>query len=186
VFSNGGGTREIGDTILVLPDAAAAATALEGAKAALGSSVVGSTPAPASIGSDSVIVSGTSPDGAKAVTVLLFTQGPALTTLEFDSAAGDPVPAEFAPMSRASRPRRSRPVWAAAPPSDVSGFWQNWWSTSGFPADVRDELDREHILVMAEKASVVRHFSGRIPGRRETATFGSAEDLWAQQPGGVG
>lgn len=96
VFSNGGDTREIGDTILVLPDAAAAASAFEGAKAALGSSVVGGTPAPASIGSDSVIVSGTSPDGAKAVTVLLFTQGPAFTTLEFDSAAGDPVPAEFA------------------------------------------------------------------------------------------
>ena len=95
VFSNGGDTREIGDTILVLPDAAGAATALQGAKAALGSSVVGGTPASASIGTDSVIVAGKSPDGAKEVTVLLFTQGPAFTTLEFDSAAGDPVPQEF-------------------------------------------------------------------------------------------
>ena len=95
VFSNGGDTREIGDTILVLPDAAGAATALKGATAALGTSVVGGTPAPASIGSDSVMVSGTSPDGAKAVTVLLFTQGPAFVTLEFDSAAEDPVPPEF-------------------------------------------------------------------------------------------
>ena len=95
VFSNGGDTREIGDTILVLPDAAAAATALKGATAALGSSVVGGTPAPASVGSDSVVVAGTSPDGSKAVTVLLFTQGPAFVTLQFDSAAEDPVPPEF-------------------------------------------------------------------------------------------
>ena len=55
----------------------------------------GGTPASASIGTDSVIVAGKSPDGAKEVTVLLFTQGPAFTTLEFDSAAGDPVPQEF-------------------------------------------------------------------------------------------
>lgn len=95
VFSNGGDTREIGDTILVLPDAAGAATALKGATGALSTSVVGGTPAPASIGSDSVMVSGSSPDGAKAVTVLLFTQGPAFVTLEFDSAAHDPVPPEF-------------------------------------------------------------------------------------------
>jgi hypothetical protein len=95
VFSNGGDTREIGDTILVLPDAAGAATALKGATAALGTSVVGGTPAPASVGSDSVMVSGASPDGAKAVTVLLFTQGSAFVTLEFDSAAEDPVPSEF-------------------------------------------------------------------------------------------
>jgi cyanophycinase-like exopeptidase len=95
VFSNGGDTREIGDTILVLPDAAGAATALKGATAALGTSVVGGTPAPASVGSDSVMVSGASPDGAKAVTVLLFTQGSAFVTLEFDSAAEDPVPPEF-------------------------------------------------------------------------------------------
>ncbi|KAA0100057.1 hypothetical protein CIW49_08300 [Mycolicibacterium sp. P1-18] len=95
VFFNGGDTREIGDTILVLPDAAGAATALKGATGALDASVVGGTPAPASVGSDSVMVSGTSPDGAKAVTVLLFTQGPAFVTLQFDSAAEDPVPPEF-------------------------------------------------------------------------------------------
>ena len=68
---------------------------LKGATAALGSSVVGGTPAPASVGSDSVVVAGTSPDGSKAVTVLLFTQGPAFVTLQFDSAAEDPVPPEF-------------------------------------------------------------------------------------------
>ena len=90
-FRNQSGTRVIGDTILILPDASAAATALENAKGALGSTVTG-TPQPAAVGTGGTIVSGTSPDGAKAVTVLLFTEGKAFTTLEFDSAPDDPVP----------------------------------------------------------------------------------------------
>lgn len=95
VFSNEGDTHEIGDTIFVLPDAAAADTALQGAVAALGSSVVGGTPEPAQVGSKATMVSGTSPDGAKTVTVLVFTEGTAFTTLEFDSGPDDPVPPDF-------------------------------------------------------------------------------------------
>jgi hypothetical protein len=95
VFSNGGDTREIGDTILVLPDADAAGVALKGAQGALSGSVTGGTPQPAQIGSDSVMVAGTSPDGSKSVTVLLFVEGKAFTTLEFDSGPSDPVPPEF-------------------------------------------------------------------------------------------
>ena len=41
------------------------------------------------------MVSGSSPDGSKAVTVLLFTESKAFVTLEFDSKPGDPVPPEF-------------------------------------------------------------------------------------------
>ena len=92
-FSNGAGTRVIGDTILILPDATAAATALDGAKSALGTNVTGA-PAPASVGSNAVIAAGASPDNSKAVTVLLFTEGKAFTTIEFDSAPDDPVPPE--------------------------------------------------------------------------------------------
>jgi hypothetical protein len=40
---------------------------------------------------DRVTISGTSPDGTKAVTILLFTEGKTLTTIEFESAADDPV-----------------------------------------------------------------------------------------------
>ena len=90
-FHNQSGTRVIGDTILILPDALAAATALEDAKGALGTTVTGN-PQPAAVGTGGTMVSGTSPDGAKAVTVLLFTEGKAFTTLEFDSAPDDPVP----------------------------------------------------------------------------------------------
>jgi hypothetical protein len=95
VFSNDGDTHEIGDTILVLPDPDAAGVALQGAQGALSQSVTGGEPQPAQIGSDSVMIAGTSPDGSKAVTVLLFVEGRAFTTLEFDSAADDPVPTEF-------------------------------------------------------------------------------------------
>ena len=94
VFSNEGDTREIGDTILVLPSAADAAGASQAAASTLTSAVAGGEPTAAQVGSDSVMISGTSPDGSKAVTVLIFTQGTAFATLEFDSAPGDPVPPE--------------------------------------------------------------------------------------------
>lgn len=94
LYANQGDTREIGDTIMILPDASAAATALEGAKSSLGNNVVG-TPEPSAVGTGGTVVSGKSPDGSKAVTVLVFTEGKAFTTLEFDSGPDDPVPPEF-------------------------------------------------------------------------------------------
>ena len=93
-FTNAAGNRVIGDTIMILPDASAAATALDGAKSSLGSSVTGA-PQPASVGSNGTIASGPSPDNSKSVTVLLFTEGKAFTTIEFDSAPNDPVPPEI-------------------------------------------------------------------------------------------
>lgn len=90
-FTNAAGNRVIGDTIMILPDASAAATAAEGAKSALGSNVTGA-PQPASVGSNGVVASGPSPDNSKFVAVLLFTEGKAFTTIEFDSAPDDPVP----------------------------------------------------------------------------------------------
>jgi len=93
-FTNAAGNRVIGDTIMILPDASAAATALDGAKSSLSSNVTGA-PQPASVGSNGMIVSGPSSDKSKAVTVLLFTEGKAFTTVEFDSAPDDPVPPEI-------------------------------------------------------------------------------------------
>jgi hypothetical protein len=93
-FSNPDGTHVIRDTILVLPDPSAAATALDSAKTALGGSVSG-TPGPADVGSGGTTVSGNSPDGSKSVTVLLFTQGRAFTNLEFDGPANGAVPPDF-------------------------------------------------------------------------------------------
>ena len=92
-FTNQAGTRVIGDTILILPDAAAATTSLERSKSALGSNVTG-TPEASPVGTGGTVVAGKSPDGAKSITVLLFTEGRAFTTIEFDSAPDDPVPPE--------------------------------------------------------------------------------------------
>ena len=94
VFSDAEDTHEIGDTIFVLPDAAAADTALQAAIAAFGSTVAGGTPEQAEVGSKASMVSGTSPDGTKSITVLVFTEGTASTTLESDSGPKDPVPAD--------------------------------------------------------------------------------------------
>jgi hypothetical protein len=96
VFTNQGDTREIGDTILLLPDPAGAATARDGAKSSLGSSVTGGEQQPAAVGDGGTIVSGNSPDGSKSVTVLVFSEGKAFVTLEFDGKPDDPVPPEFA------------------------------------------------------------------------------------------
>jgi hypothetical protein len=95
LFSNQNDTRHIGDTILILPDADQAVSELDQEKAAVGNMVTGGTPAPAAVGTGGTMVSGTSPEGSKAVTVLLFTEGKAFTNLEFDSAPNDPVPPQF-------------------------------------------------------------------------------------------
>jgi hypothetical protein len=96
VFSDQSGARTIGDTILILPDAAGAASALDGSKASLGNAVAGGEPQPAAVGTGGTIVSGNSPDGSKSVTVVLFTEGKAFVTLEFDGKPDDPVPPDFA------------------------------------------------------------------------------------------
>ena len=95
VFANQNGTHQIGDTILILPDPASAAGALEAAKAALGNSVTGGTPQPAPVGTGGTMVAGNSPDGTKSVAVLLFTEGKAFTTLEFDSGPNEVAPPDF-------------------------------------------------------------------------------------------
>ena len=95
IFSNQNDTRHIGDTILILPDPDQAVSELDQEKAALGDTVKGGTPAPAAVGTGGTTVSGTSPEGSKAVTVLLFTEGKAFTNLEFDSPLNDPLPPQF-------------------------------------------------------------------------------------------
>jgi hypothetical protein len=95
IFGNQNDTRHIGDTILILPDPDQAVSELDLEKAALGDTVTGGTPAPAAVGTGGTTVSGTAPEGSKAVTVLLFSEGKAFVNLEFDSPLNDPVPPQF-------------------------------------------------------------------------------------------
>lgn len=94
-FNNQTQTRVIGDTIVVLPDETAANTTLDGSLKAMGQAVVDGHPTSAPVGTSGTIISGMSPDRSKAVTVLLFAEGKAVATMEFDSAPNDPVPLDF-------------------------------------------------------------------------------------------
>jgi hypothetical protein len=96
VFKNQDDSNRIGDTVLILTDAGAAANAMNGSVASLGNTVTGGNPQPISVGNGGTIVAGTSPDKSQAVTVLLFTEGKAFVTLEFDGAPGDLVPTDYA------------------------------------------------------------------------------------------
>lgn len=94
-FVNAAGTRQIIDTILVLASPGQATASLNATKTSAGTAVSGSSTQSVDVGTGGTTITGTSPDGSKAVTILLFTEGKAVATLEFDSAASDPVPAEF-------------------------------------------------------------------------------------------
>jgi hypothetical protein len=94
-FSNDDKTRQIRDTILVFGDPAAAASALDAAKAKLADSVHG-TPGPAAVGTGGTTVSGNSPDGSKGVMMVLFTEGKAFATLNFVGPTDMLPPPDFA------------------------------------------------------------------------------------------
>lgn len=85
-FVNEQDTRAIIDTVLIYPDDAAAAAALQ---QAVSTKKVSGDPQPMGVGQGGVVIRGTRPDEDKAVTLLLFTEGPALVRLEFQSADGD-------------------------------------------------------------------------------------------------
>jgi hypothetical protein len=85
----------IRDTIQVLPDPAAATSALNSAKTGQGSVVKDPETDSTNVGTDGTTLSGKSPDGSKGVTVLLFTEGRAFVTLEFDGPVDSLPPPDF-------------------------------------------------------------------------------------------
>lgn len=95
LFVNEEDTRAVADTIVIYPDAETATTTLREALPSIDTVVAGATPKPATVGTDGTMAVGTSPDGTKAATLLLFTHGPALVRLEFQSALGDATTDEF-------------------------------------------------------------------------------------------
>ncbi|SEH62077.1 hypothetical protein SAMN04489835_2111 [Mycolicibacterium rutilum] len=95
LFVNQDDTRAISDTIVIYPDAETASRTLRDALPSIGSVVKGASPRPAPVGTDGTLAVGTSPDDSTAATLLLFTQGPALVRLEFQSALGDATTDQF-------------------------------------------------------------------------------------------
>lgn len=100
LFASADNSRRIGDSILIVADPATAAAGIARTRANYGGKVNG-TWQPIDVGSNGTMISGTSPDTARAVTVLLFSEGRALINLEFHSAPGDPIdPAMAADIGR--------------------------------------------------------------------------------------
>jgi hypothetical protein len=85
----------INDTIAVLADAGAATNALNAAKTSQNGAIKHPSTQAVKIGTDGTVVSGNSPDGAKGIAVLLFTEGKAFVTLEFDGPPDTLPPPDF-------------------------------------------------------------------------------------------
>jgi hypothetical protein len=94
-FSTQDGSHVIKDTIQVLADPSAATNALNAAKGAQGEVVKNPTTEAVKVGADGTSLSGNSPDRSKGITVLLFTEGKAFVTLEFNGPADTLAPPEF-------------------------------------------------------------------------------------------
>jgi hypothetical protein len=95
VYSSLDGKQRIIDTILVFPDVAAADSKFQSDSATLNTVVTGPAE-PVEIGDQGVMAIGTSPDGSKSVTAILFTQGRALVSLNFEGELDDAVPPDIA------------------------------------------------------------------------------------------
>jgi hypothetical protein len=95
-FSTQDGSHAIKDTIQVLADPAAATNALNAAKGGQANAIKDPQTGSANVGTGATTLSGNSPDKSKGVMILLFTEGKAFVTLEFDSAPNDVVPPDFA------------------------------------------------------------------------------------------
>lgn len=88
-------TKAVSILVVGLDSPAAAPSALAEAQASLAKSVNPGPPQTSPVGTGGSVVSGNSPDGAKSVTVLLFTEGATLARVEFDGLPGQPAAADF-------------------------------------------------------------------------------------------
>jgi hypothetical protein len=93
-FSDQDHSHVIIDTIQILLNPGAAANALDSAKAVQHESLL-AKPMQADVGVDGATISGLSPDHSKGVTMLLFTEGKAFVTLEFDGPSYALAPTDF-------------------------------------------------------------------------------------------
>ena len=93
-FTDQDHSHTIIDTIQILPDAEATATALDSAKA-LHRETLRTKALNAEVGVGGVTISGLPQDHSKGVTVLLFTEGNAMVTLEFEGPSFALAPPEF-------------------------------------------------------------------------------------------
>lgn len=94
-FKDEDGSHVIKDTIQVFADPGAATDALNKAKGAQGDVIKSPTTQAANVGTGGTTLMGNSPDKSKGVTVLLFTEGRAFVTIQFDGPPDTLAPADF-------------------------------------------------------------------------------------------
>jgi hypothetical protein len=93
-FTDADHSHAIVDTIQIMLDPAAAANALDSAKTIQHETLQGK-PLAVDIGADGTTITGTSQDRSKGITVLLFTEGKAFVTLQFDGPPDMLAPPDF-------------------------------------------------------------------------------------------
>jgi hypothetical protein len=94
-FKDDDGSHAIKVTIQVYDDADEATNALNTAKGQQGGVIKESTTQPSTIGSGGTMLMGNTPDRSKGVVILLFTEGRAFATLEFDGPTDTLAPPDF-------------------------------------------------------------------------------------------
>lgn len=94
-FKDEDASHVIKDTIQVYPDPGAATNALNAAKGAQGDVIKNPTTQAADVGTGGTTLLGNNPDRSKGVTLLLFTEGRAFVTLQFDGPPDTLAPADF-------------------------------------------------------------------------------------------
>jgi hypothetical protein len=93
-FSDQDHSHTIIDTIQIMLDPAAAANELDSAKTMHHEALL-AKPLGVDVGVDGATISGPSPDHSKGVTMLVFTEGKAFVTMEFDGPSYALAPPEF-------------------------------------------------------------------------------------------
>lgn len=94
-FKDDDGSHAIKVTIGVYDDPEAATNALNAAKGQQGGVVKDPTTQPSNVGSGGTMLMGNAPDRSKGVVILLFTEGRALATLQFDGPTDTLAPPDF-------------------------------------------------------------------------------------------
>lgn len=94
-FKDDDGSHAITVTIAVYDDPEAATNALNAAKGQQGGVVKDPTTQPSNVGSGGTMLMGNAPDRSKGVVILLFTEGRALATLQFDGPTDTLAPPDF-------------------------------------------------------------------------------------------
>jgi maltose-binding protein MalE len=94
-FKDEDGSHVIKVTIQVYADAAAATDALNAAKGQQGGIIKDPTTQPSNVGTGGTLLLGNTADRSKGVTILLFTEGKAFVTLQFDGPPDSLAPPDF-------------------------------------------------------------------------------------------